>query len=154
MIKKILNTSGLVTTTALKTKITEVENKISNTSSLVTNTVLNTEISEIENKIPDNSKYIITQEFNKLTEENFDVRLKQADLVSEIDFDDKLTSFNKQIISNKIKHLEIQKKLNTLISKNYKFFLGRTYFAGNDRSQNTLVCQPTPDTLEIKKQRH
>ena len=148
MIKKILNTSGLVTTTALKTKITEVENKISNT------TVLNTEISEIENKIPDNSKYIITQEFNKLTEENFDVRLKQADLVNEIDFDDKLTSFNKQIISNKIKHLEVQKKLNTLISKNYNFFLGRTYFAGNDRSQNTLVCQPTPDTLEIKKQRH
>ena len=115
-----------MTTTALKTKITEVENKISNTSSLVTNTVLNTEISEIENKIPDNSKYIITQEFNKLTEENFDVRLKQADLVNEIDFDDKLTSFNKQIISNKIKHLEVQKKLNTLISKDYNFFLGRT----------------------------
>ena len=100
--------------------------KISNTSGLVTTTVLNTEISGIENKIPDNSKYIITQEFNKLTEENFDVRLKQADLVSEIDFDDKLTSFNKQITSNKIKHLEVQKKLNILISKDYNFFLGRT----------------------------
>ena len=80
--------------------------------------------------------------------------LKQADLLNKTNFDNKLTSFNKQIISNKIKHLEIQKKLNTLISKNYNFFLGRTYFAGNDRSQNTLVCQPTPDTLEIKKQRH
>ena len=154
MIKNILNTSGLVTTTALKTKITEVENKISNTSSLVTTTVLNTEISDIENKIPDNAKYIITQGFNKLTEENFDIRLKQADLVNKIDFDDKLTSFNKQITSNKIKHLEVQKKLNTLISKDYNFFLGRTYFVGNDRSQNTLVCQPTLDTLEIKKQRY
>ena len=154
MIKNILNTSVLVTTTALKTKITEVENKISNTSSLVTTTVLNTEISDIENKIPDNAKYIITQGFNKLTEENFDIRLKQADLVNKIDFDDKLTSFNKQITSNKIKHLEVQKKLNTLISKDYNFFLGRTYFVGNNRSQNTLVCQPTLDTLEIKKQRY
>ena len=75
----------------------------------MTTTVLNTEISEIENKIPDNSKYIITQGFNKLTEENFDIRLKQADLVNEIDFDDKLTSFNKQITSNKIKHLEFKR---------------------------------------------
>ena len=34
--------------------------KIPDTSGLVTTTVLNTKISEIENKIPDNSKYIIT----------------------------------------------------------------------------------------------
>ena len=46
--------------------------------------------------------------------------------MNEIDFDDKLTSFNKQITSNKIKHLEVQKKLNILISKDYNFFLGRT----------------------------
>ena len=52
------------------------------TSSLVTTNVLNTKISEVENKIPDNSKYIATQEFNKLTAENFAVRLKQADVVS------------------------------------------------------------------------
>ena len=37
----------------------------------MTNTVLNTKISEVENKIPDNFKYITTQEFKKLTAENF-----------------------------------------------------------------------------------
>ena len=58
--KKIPDTSGLVTTTVLNTKIIEVENKISDTSSLVTATVLNTN-SEVENKIFDHAKYITTQ---------------------------------------------------------------------------------------------
>ena len=49
---KILDTSGLVTTTVSNTKISEVENKISYTRSLVTTTVWNTKISEVENKIP------------------------------------------------------------------------------------------------------
>ena len=35
--------------------------------------------------------------------------------MSKTDFDNKLTSFNKRIISNKIKHLEVQKKLNSRI---------------------------------------
>ena len=51
LIKKILDIGGLVTTTALNTKISEVENKIPDTSSLVSTTVLNTKISEIEIKI-------------------------------------------------------------------------------------------------------
>ena len=34
------------------------------------------EISEVENKIRDNSKYITTREFNKLTAENFEAKLK------------------------------------------------------------------------------
>ena len=46
----MLDTSGLVTTTVLNTKISEAENKIPNTSSLMTTTVLNTKISEFENK--------------------------------------------------------------------------------------------------------
>ena len=50
--------------------------------------------------IPDNSKYITTQEFNKLTAENLEARLKQADLVNKTDFDNKLTNFNKRINSN------------------------------------------------------
>ena len=90
-------------TTVLNTKISEVENKISNTSNLVTTTLFDTKISEVENKILDNSKYITTQEFNKLTAENFEARLKQADLVNKTDFDNKLTSFNKRITSNKTK---------------------------------------------------
>ena len=75
LIKKIWDTSGLVTTIVLNTKISEVENKITNTSSLVTTTVLNTKISEIENKIPDNSKYFTNQEVNKLTAKNFEAWL-------------------------------------------------------------------------------
>ena len=135
----------------MNTKISEVESKIPNTSSLVTTTVLNTKINEVENKIPDSSKYIITQEFNKLTAENFAARLKQVDIVNKTEFYNKLTSFNKRITSNKTKHLEIQKKLNSLITKDYNSFLGRIYFTSSDGSQNTFVYQPTFDTLEFKK---
>ena len=74
--------SGLVTTTVLNTKISEVENKIQNAINLVTTTILNTKTDEVENKIPDNSKYITTKEFKKLTAENFAARLKQADSVN------------------------------------------------------------------------
>ena len=121
LIKKIPDTNDLVTTTVLNTKISEVENKIPDTSGLVTTIVLNTKTSEVENKTPDNSKYITTQEFNKLTAENFAGRLKQADLVAKPDFDNKLTSFNKPITLNKTKHLEVQKKLNSLITRDYNF---------------------------------
>ena len=135
----------------MNTKLSEVENKIPNTSSLETTTVLNTKINEVENKIPDSSKYINTQEFNKLIADNFAARVKQADLVKEIDFDNKLTSFNKLITLNRTKHLEVQKKLNSLITKDYNFFLGRIYFTSNDGSQNTFVYQPRLDVLELKK---
>ena len=73
----------------------------------MTTIVLNTNITEVENKIPDNSKYITTQEFNKLKAENFAARLKQAKLLNKTDFNNKLTSFNKRITSNKTKHLEV-----------------------------------------------
>ena len=88
-------------------------------SGLVTTNVLNTKFIEVENKIPDNSKYIATQEFNKLTAENFAARLKQPDLESKTYFDNKLRKFNRRITSNKIKHLEVQKDLNSLIAKDY-----------------------------------
>ena len=62
----------------------------------MTTTVLNTKISEVENKIPDHAEYITTQEFDKLTAENFTARLTQANLMSKTDFDSKLISFNKK----------------------------------------------------------
>ena len=90
-----------MTLTVLNIKISEVEDKIPNTTSnLVTTTVLNTKVSEVENKIPNDSKYITTQEFSKLTAENFAARLRQADLVNKTDFDNKLTSFNRRITSD------------------------------------------------------
>ena len=117
----------------------------------MTTSILNTEINELENKIPDNSKYMTAQEFKKIAAETFAARLKQADLVNMTDYDNKLASFNRRITLNKTKHLEIQKKLNSLITKDYNFFLGRIYFTSNDGSQNTFVYQPTLDRLEIKK---
>ena len=63
-------------------------------------TVLNTKISEVENRIPNHDKDITTPGFNKLTVENFTARLKQANLVTKTDFDNKLTSFSKRITSN------------------------------------------------------
>ena len=113
---------------------------------------MNTKISEVENKVPDNSKYITVHEYKKLTDENFETRWKQADLVKKkTDFDNKLKSFHIQISSNKIKHLEIQKKLNRLITKDYHFSFGRICFTSNDESQSTFVYQLTLDALKIKK---
>ena len=57
---------------------------------------------------------------------------------------------SRNITSIKTKYLEVQKKLDSLITKDYNFFLGRIYFTSNDGSQNTFVYQPTIDTLELK----
>ena len=71
--------------------------------------------------------------------------------MNKTDFDNKLISFNRKITSNITKYLEIQKKLNSLRTKDYNFFLGRIYFTSNDGSQNIFVYQATLDTLELKK---
>ena len=112
---------------------------------------MNTKISEVESKIPNHDKYITTPEFNKWTAESFTARLKQANLVTKTDFDNKLTNFNRRITSNKTKHSEVQKELNSLTTKDYNFLLGRIYFTSNDGSQNTFVYQPTFYTVELKK---
>ena len=41
--------------------------------------------------------------------------------MNKIDFDNKLTSFNRRITSNKTKTLEVLKKLNSLITNDYIF---------------------------------
>ena len=70
----------------------------------MTTAVLNTKISEAENKILNRDKYITTPELDKLTAESFAARLKQANLLTKTDFDNKLTSLNRRIRSNKTKH--------------------------------------------------
>ena len=52
----------------------------------------NTNTRELEKKITDHShdKYITTPGFNKLTAKIFFARLKQTNLVTKIDFDNKL----------------------------------------------------------------
>ena len=62
--------------------------------------------------------------------------------MTKTEFENKLTSFNKQITSNKTKHLEIKKKLESPITKYHTFFLGRMYFTSNDGCQNMVVHQP------------
>ena len=136
-----------MTATVLNTKISEVENKRPDTSNLVTATVLNTKIGEVENKTPNHDKYITTPEFNKLTGESF------ANLVTENDFDKKLTSVNTRITLNKTKHLEVQKKLNSLLTKDFIFILSRIYFTSNNGSPNMFVYKPTLSVLELKKTR-
>ena len=91
-----------------------MDNKISTSTVLNTKTIglvkkkdYDTKISEIKKKITDHnhSKYITTQEFAKLMAENFKERLKLANFVSQIDFDNKLITSNK----NKSQYLEVQK---------------------------------------------
>ena len=89
----------------------------------------NTKISEIENKITtdhDHDKYITTQELNNITSENFNARLAQANLASKsdiakfaknTDFDDKRKKLNKNVTSNKTKHVLLENELNELSEK-------------------------------------
>ena len=53
---------------------------LNDSSKLVWKSDYDTNIIEIENKIPNYPKHITTLEFNKLTKENFDERLKQVNL--------------------------------------------------------------------------
>ena len=71
--------------------------------------------------------------------------------MSKTALDNKPMSFNRKITSNKTKYLEVQKKLNSLITNYYNFFLGRMYFTSNGGSQNTFLYQSTFGTLELKK---
>ena len=87
----------------------------------------NSKISEIGNKVTtdhDHDKYIPTQEFNKLTSENFNAILAQAKLgsISEIaslgkklDFNEKL----KNVTSNKNELDELSKKVRPISTKGF-----------------------------------
>ena len=74
----------------------------------------------------DHEKYITSQEFNKLTQYNFTARLVQANLASKnyfanfvkrTNFDDKLQNINKNVTSNKTKHVLIENEANKLPKK-------------------------------------
>ena len=143
---EILDITNLATNTTLNVKINEVKNEIPSITNLVTTAALNAKINEVKNKIPnitnldtttaltavenkiDHSKYITTPVFNKLTAENFNARLAQANLASKndianfvknTDFDDKLKFLNKKITSNKTKHVLVENEVNEL-SKKYQ----------------------------------
>ena len=80
-----------------------LENEIPDVSSLLKKTNYNTKISKLQKKITDHShdKYITTPEFSKQTIENFAARLKQENLVTKTDFDDKLKNLTKKLLQTK-----------------------------------------------------
>ena len=86
-----------------------LENEISDVSSLLKKTNYNTKISKLQKKITDHShdKYITTPEFSKQTIENFAARLKQENLVTKTDFDDKLKNLTKKLLQTKQNMLKI-----------------------------------------------
>ena len=110
--KKIPYTTDLAKKTDLNAKITEIENKIPSITGLATNsalTVVENEILDPSNLVKktayhNHDKYITTQEFNKLSTENFNARLAQANLIAKTDFDAKLQSLSNWITSNKTNH--------------------------------------------------
>ena len=71
-----------------------------NVSNIIKKTDSNTKISEVKNKITaDHDQYITTQEFNKLTLENFATRLPQEKVASQNSIANsiKKTDFNKRL---------------------------------------------------------
>ena len=86
-------------------------------------------------------------------QEIFCSKSERAIWVNKTDSDNKLTSFNKQITSNKTKDFEVQKKLSSLTTKDYNFLLGKIYFTSNHGSQNKFAYESRPDILELKKQK-
>ena len=86
-------------------------------------------------------KYIITPEFNALAANVFNARSKQADLVTNTYFDDKLRSQSQKINSNKTKHLLVENEFEKLKTFDLSYFKGKSYF-GEDGTQNYLVFQP------------
>ena len=136
---KIANITGLATNSAL----TAVENKIPDVSSLVRKTDYDTKESEIEKKITDHNhkKYITTPEFNNLAARIFTARLAKADLVTKADFDNKLQSLSKRIISNKTNHLLVENELKKLKTFDLSYFKGKGHFE-EDGTQIYVVFQP------------
>ena len=105
---------GLATTSALTT----VQNKIPDVSSLVKKTDYNTKITEIEKKVTDHNhdKCITTPESNRFAREVFNERLKQANLVTKKNFDEKLRSLSQKNDSNQIKQSFYLLKMNQKIT--------------------------------------
>ena len=95
-----------------------------------------TKITEIEKKLTNNNhdKYIATPEFNTLTANVFDARLAQANLITKIDFNAKLSSLNR-------KQLLVENELQKLKTFDWSYFRGKSHFE-EDGTQNYSVFQP------------
>ena len=86
-------------------------------------------------------KYITTPEFNTLAADVFNTRLIQANLITNTNFDAKLSRFNRKITSNKSKHLLVENELKKLKTLDLSYFIGKSHFK-EDGTENYLVFQP------------
>ena len=93
-----------------------------------TKTDYNTKITEIEKKLTDRNhdKYITTLECNTLAADIFNARLGQANLVSKTDFDNKVSSLNSKIATNKTKNESIENELKKLKTFDSSYFIGKS----------------------------
>ena len=68
-------------------------------------------------------------------------RLAQANLITKIDFDSKLSSLNRKITAKKSKNLLVENKLKKLRKIDSSYFIGKSHFE-EDSTKNYLVFQP------------
>ena len=91
--------------------------------------------------------------FNELKQETWGTKARIDDFVEKTNFHDKLKNLYKKVFSNKIRHVETEKKVidknNDLTNKvaqisekGYDFLLGKMYFTGDDDYHNFLVFVP------------
>ena len=85
---------------------------------------------------------ILKLQFNTLAANVFNARLAQANLVTKTDFDAKLSSLNRKITANKIKHLLVKNEFKKLKTFDSSYFRGKSHFVDNDGTENYLVFQP------------
>ena len=127
---------------ATKTAITAMENKIPSVSGLVKKTDYNSKISGLEKRLTDHNhdKYITTPEFNSLAASVFNAILAQANIITNRDFDTKL-SHHRKITSNKSKHLLGGNELKKLKTFDSSYLRGKNVFQ-EDGTQIYFVFQP------------
>ena len=71
----------------------------------------------------------------------FNARLAETNLITKTDLDAKLSSLNKEITSNKTKHLLVENEFKKLKTFDQCYCIGKSHF-GEDDTQNYLVFQP------------
>ena len=62
--------------------------------------------------------------------------------MTKTDFDAKLSSLNRKITANKIKHLLVKNEFKKLKTFDSSYFRGKSHFVDNDGTENYLVFQP------------
>ena len=114
---------------ATKAALTTAENEMPSVS-LVKKQTITQKLLKLKNKLTDHNhdKYIPTPEFNTLAADIFNARLTQVNLITNTDFDAKLSSINRKITKNKTKHLLVENELNKLKTFDSSHFIGKSHF--------------------------